>query len=135
MIVIDATNQIVGRMASFVAKTALLGEKIVVVNCENAIISGNKSSIIAKYKMRREIGGPMTGPFFPRQPDRVVRRTIRGMLSYKQGRGRDAFKNIMCYLGVPEKYEKEKLITSNKTDVSKLPNYKYMILKDLCKLV
>jgi len=135
MKVIDASYLIIGRLASFVAKAALLGEKIIIVNCENAAVSGNKESIISKYKMRRSIGGPKTGPFFPRQPDRIVRRTIRGMLPYKQEKGKKAFKNVMCYIGVPEKYKNEKLISLNKADVSKLPNYKYITLENLCKSV
>jgi large subunit ribosomal protein L13 len=85
--------------------------------------------------MRKEIGGPMTGPFFPKQPDRLVRRTIRGMLSYKEGRGKKAFKNIMCYIGVPDEYKEEKPISLNKIDVSKLPNYKFITVKELCKLM
>tara|TARA_Y100000310_G_scaffold341208_1_gene439633 strand:+ start:1909 stop:2316 length:408 start_codon:yes stop_codon:yes gene_type:complete len=135
MKVIDASNLIVGRLASFVAKAALLGERIVVVNCEKAVFSGNKASMLAKSRMRRSLGGPKTGPFFPRQPDRMIRRVIRGMLPYKQERGSKAFRNTMCYLGVPEEYKGEKLISLKKIDASKLPNYKFITLERLCKLI
>ncbi len=37
--IIDANNMILGRLASFAAKKALLGEKIDVINCEKAVIS------------------------------------------------------------------------------------------------
>ena len=41
-IVIDATNATMGRLASYVAKQALLGKQIAIVNSEKAIITGNK---------------------------------------------------------------------------------------------
>ena len=43
---LDAKNQILGRFCSQVAKRALLGEFIVIVNAKDAIISGNKRNRI-----------------------------------------------------------------------------------------
>jgi large subunit ribosomal protein L13 len=37
-----------------------------------------------------------------RRPDRIVRKTIRGMLPYREGRGRRAFKRLRVHIGVPE---------------------------------
>ena len=54
--IIDANNLILGRMATFVAKQALLGEEISIVNCEKAIMTGNKQQILAKYKKKNEYG-------------------------------------------------------------------------------
>ena len=48
--IIDATNLLVGRLATVVAKKALLGGKIDIVNAEKAIISGPKRLVINKYK-------------------------------------------------------------------------------------
>ncbi|MBI5073266.1 uL13 family ribosomal protein [Candidatus Woesearchaeota archaeon] len=84
MIIIDATNLIVGRFATFAAKQALLGEEIAIVNCEKAFITGSKEHILNEYKRKRSIGTWATGPFYHRQPDRLVRRMIRGMLPHKQ---------------------------------------------------
>ena len=88
MTVIDATNSIVGRLSSKIAKRALLGEKIDLINCEKAVLTGRKKSIFAKYKQRKERGNPLKGPFLSMMPDRFVRRIVRGMVPYKQEKGR-----------------------------------------------
>ena len=46
--VVDATDMIMGRMCSQIAKLALLGEHIVVINSRHAIISGNRSQLLEK---------------------------------------------------------------------------------------
>jgi len=51
-IVIDATNQIMGRLASYAAKSALSGNTVIVLNAEKAVISGKKSNIVEEA-MRR----------------------------------------------------------------------------------
>ncbi len=133
MIVIDATDLLVGRMATFVAKAALKGEKVAVVNCENAVISGSKSEVIAKYKRKKEMGIPSKGPFQPRFPDRFVRRIIRGMLPYKKPKGRDAYRRVMCYIGTPEHLKENDKITIEAAKVDKLPTLKYIKVEDICK--
>jgi len=40
-ILIDASGHLLGRLASTVAKTLLLGQRVVVVRCERICISGN----------------------------------------------------------------------------------------------
>ena len=42
--IIDGKNTVLGRLASFAAKEALKGEEIVVLNCEQVIITGNKKN-------------------------------------------------------------------------------------------
>ena len=42
MKIIDGKGAILGRLASYAAKQALKGEEIVVLNCEEVIITGNK---------------------------------------------------------------------------------------------
>ena len=67
MTVIDAKDLVLGRLATAVAKRALLGESIDIVNCEKAIITGNKKTILKRYQQRRDRGIPTKGPFFPRR--------------------------------------------------------------------
>ena len=45
MKVIDASECIMGRLASAVAKSLLNGEEIHIVNAENAVISGSKDMV------------------------------------------------------------------------------------------
>ncbi len=101
-IIIDASNKILGRMATFAAKQAMLGNKIVVVNSEKVVISGNKRVVIESYLREKARGSPMKGPYFPRKPEMIVRRTIRGMIPYHQAKGKDAFARVTCYKGLPE---------------------------------
>ena len=47
--VIDGENATLGRLASYVAKQALKGENIAILNCDKIIITGNKANIQEKY--------------------------------------------------------------------------------------
>jgi len=125
MILIDGTNQILGRVASYAAKQALFGETIRIVNCEKIIVTGRKKFLEQHYEERKERGHPYDGPFYPKLADRLVRRVIRGMLPYKQARGREAFKRVMCYRGVPLEFKDIKITKIPGADASKLqtPNY------------
>jgi large subunit ribosomal protein L13 len=105
-IIIDAQNGIVGRIASFAAKKALLGNEIVIVNSEKAEISGNKENILSRHLQKRA----RPNVKFPSRPDMILKRAIRGMVNYKSGRGEQAFDKIKCYVGIPAEYEKEKKI-------------------------
>lgn len=129
--IIDGTNLLMGRLASFVAKKALLGEKIDIVNCEKVMISGNRESVFAKYRRFREMGEPFHGPFMPRVPHLILKRTIRGMLPYKQEKGKKAFQSIMCHIGVPKELEGKKFETIKEANILKLPNLKKTSLKEV----
>ena len=128
---IDATDLIVGRLATVAAKKALLGKTINVVNCEKAVITGNKKSILLAFKRKRDMGIPSKGPFIHRSSDKIVKRTIRGMLPYKREKGMKAFKRIKCYIGVPE--DIKNLETIKKANVSKMPNLKYLKIEVVSK--
>ena len=49
---IDGTNLILGRVATYATKKALEGEEIVIVNCEKLIITGRKKFVIEEYQRR-----------------------------------------------------------------------------------
>ncbi len=101
--IIDATGLVLGRMATDVAKRAKNGEDVHIVNAEKAIITGaSKKSIEARYRFKREVGTMRKGPFFPREPHLIVKRTVRGMLPYQKSDGRAAYKRIKAYIGVPK---------------------------------
>lgn len=128
-IVIDANEGVLGRVASFAAKQSLLGKKVVVVNCEKALVSGRRANILEEYKITRRRGSSTRmGPKFPKSSERIMKRTIRGMLSYKEGRGREAFKRIMCYDSVPEKFA-----GAEKINLKKELNVKALELKEVSK--
>lgn len=128
-IVVDATNSILGRVASFVAKQALLGKSVVILNCNKTLITGRKEDIIGKYmRSRSRVGSSLKGPKIIKNPQRIMKRTVRGMLSHKQGRGRIALKRLMFYNSVPPEYE-----NFEKISMSKLLKVKTINLEDLSK--
>ncbi len=133
--IIDAKDLIVGRLATVVAKKALLGEKVNIINCEHAVITGKRDEIMRSYLQKIHRGVPSQGPYFPKLPDRIVRRVIRGMLPYKQEKGRKAYERVMCYLGVPEIFKDQKAETIKEANVSKLPNLKYVTIGDISKQI
>jgi len=133
--IIDAKDLILGRMCTFVTKKAILGENVDIVNCEKAIVLGNKKEIFEKYKTRDNRGGPFHGPFIPKMPDRFVRRAIRGMLPYKQYKGSTAFKRIMCYISVPDVFKDKKLEKVKDADISRIKTLKYVTVGDICKFL
>ena len=106
--ILDASNLIVGRLASIVAKKLLLGEIIDIVNCDKAVVSGKKEFLILDYKRKRDMGTFVKGPFYFRSSERYVKRVIRGMVDYKKDRGRKALKRIKCYSKIPKEYENSK---------------------------
>ena len=66
-VVIDAKGSILGRLASYAAKQALLGKSIVIVNCKYALLTGKRATTIKEYNaIRRRGGSSLKGPFFPR---------------------------------------------------------------------
>jgi large subunit ribosomal protein L13 len=128
-IIIDASDTILGRFCTFAAKQALLGKNVVVVNCSKAIVSGKRSNIIAEYHKARARGGTsLKGPHYPKSPERIVKRAIRGMLSFPKGRAISALKRVICYNDVPYQYE-----SSEKINMAKKQIVKTMTLLEICK--
>lgn len=105
--IINGKNAILGRLSSAAAKKLMAGEEIVIVNAEKAVITGNPKDTVKKYIERKQRGSPQHGPFFPKQPDRIVYRTIRGMMP-KTPKGRNAMKKLHVCIGVPSEYKEKK---------------------------
>ncbi len=114
VIVYDAEDMVIGRLASKVAKAVLLGNTVAVVNAEKAIITGDRRTVIEAYKEKFNIRtsyNPRKGPFHHRRPDKMVRRVIRGMLPWPTPRGKEAYKRVKVYIGVPENLmDSEKIV-------------------------
>jgi large subunit ribosomal protein L13 len=129
---INAEGLIVGRMASQVAKKLLNGEKVIIVNAEKAVISGRKKSKVAEAKEFLEVGAPMRGPFHYRRPDKILRKTVRGMLPFKQPKGKTAFKKLKVFMSVPEDLRNKPMITVKDAQAAKLKG-PYFTLAELAK--
>ncbi len=143
-LLLDARNKILGRFCSQVAKKALLGEKIVIINAKEAIISGSKRNIHEKYLDKLNIStatNPRRGPFWPRRPDTFMRNVIKKMLPTKKIRGKDALKRVHVYIGaIPERFQNRyQTLTPTEipfSDKKRLSYYnKYITLENLCSRI
>lgn len=112
MIILDGKKAVLGRLASYVAKEALKGEEVIVINCREIIISGNKKMIQQEFhEQRSRFGSSQKGPKHHKNSEKIVKRVIRGMLpDHRTGRGRIAFKKIKCYDSLPKELEGKKII-------------------------
>jgi len=120
--VIDGEGLILGRLASTVAKRLLAGEAIDIVNAERIVVSGKRNMVIEREKEFLNVGGFGKGPIHHRQPHRMVRRTIRGMLPHRKSHGRDAFRRLRVHIGVPrelEAAEKERMPEIHSSNLSR----------------
>ena len=100
--IVDAEGMVAGRLASLVAKRLLQGEEVIIGNAEKAVIAGHPRVTEMDFLARVQRGDPKKGPFYPRRPDMMLRRIVRGMLPIKKAKGRDAYRRLKVYVGVPE---------------------------------
>jgi large subunit ribosomal protein L13 len=128
--VINAEGSVFGRLASMVAKELLGGAEIVIVNAEKSIVAGSRKNILEEYKTARARGSRERGPYFPKRPDLVLGRAIRGMLPYKAARGRDAISRLKIFIGVPEEY---KSLKAEKIKEAGVARDRFMLLGEVSK--
>jgi large subunit ribosomal protein L13 len=131
-IIIDAKGLILGRLSSNVAKLLLHGETVIILNAEKAAISGKKQQIVQEAKAFLEVGHPRKGPLHPRRPDKIVSRTVRGMLPRRKQKGVEAYKRLRVYLGAPLEFEDKKIQTIPEASADKLKS-PYITVGELAK--
>ncbi len=124
--IIDGKNAVLGRLASYAAKESLKGEEIIILNCEEIIITGNKKNIEENFEIRRSrVGHSQKGPRHSKSSEKMVKRAIRGMLpDHREGRGKIAFKKIKCYVGVPKEFQESQKILAGKQKKTKFSRIK-----------
>ena len=131
--VIDAENLLLGRLSSIVATRALAGEEIAIINAEKAIVSGNRAMVLNEYYTKRVRGSVEGGPFYPRRPDHLVKRTIRGMLPYKTRPGAAAFRRIKAYVGVPYELKDVEAVVLTEAHRDRLSRAHYVAVGEISK--
>jgi len=134
-IIIDARGLILGRLCSYVAKKALLGYTIDVVNVEQAIVTGDKKFVLAKFRRFSEMGTPVQGPFIGKSSRDLFKRSLKRMLPHKRARGVEALARVKAYKGLPARFSDQKMETLENANVSKLPNTKYVNLEQVTKFL
>ena len=127
-LVVDARDCIMGRVASQVAEAALSGQRVAVVNAESAVITGTEEDVMSVYRKRAELGAE-SGPYYPKRPDGIFKRAIRGMIPYKKSSGREALENVRVYVGNP--YGDDEAEVLEDTSLDRLSNIKFVQLGEV----
>ncbi len=135
---LDASDKILGRLCSQIAKKVLLGEHIVITNAKNAVISGNRNTTLKKYvdlMNVRTATNPTHGPFHSSRPDTFLRQRIKLMLP-NNDRGNKAYRKVHVYINdIPKskqsKYGKPETIEIEKASASRLSS-KFISIGDVC---
>ena len=117
--VVDATDKVLGRLASEIAQIlrgkrkpeyaphADVGDHVIVINAEKVRITGNKAEDKVYYHHTGYPGGLRSTSYRrmqERHPDRVIRKAVRGMLPHNN-LGRMQFKNLRVYAGGEHRHE------------------------------
>lgn len=131
-VVLNGQMCVLGRLASEVAERSLDGQRVVILNAEQVVVTGDKTTVIDNYREKMNSRSE-TGPKFPKRPDRVVKRSIRGMLPYKTPRGRNALERIRVHIGTPTKYSGEAAAPRNKrVSLNPRRNKDFVEIGDIC---
>jgi len=137
-IIVDASNCIAGRICSNVSKLLIQGNRVVIINSERAMLSGNRYKTIEDYKKYLEVGSvtnPIHGPYHPRRPDRILTKMVRGMISRRKPSGILAFKRLRVYIGVPTELQSSKEIKIfDDAKITKSESY-YITIGDVAKQI
>jgi large subunit ribosomal protein L13 len=110
---IDATNEVLGRLASEVAKILRgknkpdftphvdCGDNVIIINAEKVRLTGNK---VADKKYIRHTGYPggqrseSVEHLMNRHPEKVIEKAVKGMLP-RTRLGNTIYKNLFVYVG------------------------------------
>ena len=118
-IVIDATNAVLGRLASQVAKILRgkhkasytphvdCGDNVIIVNCEKIRFTGNKMTDKLYVRHSGYPGGQRHTPpadYLVKQPDFIIKHAVKGMLP-KNRLGSVLLTNLKVYAGENHPHE------------------------------
>lgn len=121
-IIVDADGQILGRMASKVAKILRgknkssftphvdCGDNVIVINAEKVVLTGKKMSDKVYIRHTGYPGGQRqqtATELLAKFPERLVEKSVKGMLP-KNKLGRKLFTNLHVVVGAEHKYEAQK---------------------------
>ena len=121
-LIVDATDQTVGRLASQVA--AILrgkhkptftphmdcGDNVIIINAEKIKFTGNKLTDKIYYRHTNHPGGlkqETAKEILNKAPERILEKAIKGMLP-KNKLGRKMYRNLYVYVGNNHPHEAQK---------------------------
>ncbi|VVB99871.1 50S ribosomal protein L13 [uncultured archaeon] len=102
-----------------------------IVNAEKAVVLGSMASAKGNFLSRRHqknTRNPEESPHWPRTPNLLLRRIIRGMLPWSSKRGRDAYHRLKVSVGAPAEGK-----TTVIKEASAAAKHGYFTLGEFCK--
>ena len=117
--VVDATDKVLGRLASEIAQIlrgkrkpeyaphADVGDHVIVINAEKVKVTGAKAENKVYHRHTGYAGGLRTSPYsrmIERHPDRVIRKAVQGMLPHTR-LGRTQIKKLRVYAGAEHRHQ------------------------------
>ena len=117
--VVDATDKVLGRLASEIAQIlrgkrkpeyaphADVGDHVIVINAEKIKVTGAKAENKVYHRHTGYAGGLRTTPYsrmIERHPDRVIRKAVQGMLPHTR-LGRTQIKKLRVYAGAEHRHQ------------------------------
>lgn len=130
-LVVDATDQVLGRLASKVAKILRgknkpeftphvdCGDNVIIINAEKICLTGNKMSQKTYISHSGYPGGQKeqtVADVLDKYPERVVEKAVKGMLP-KNRLGRSIFQNLKVYTGPEHQQAAQKPRVINLDDI------------------
>jgi large subunit ribosomal protein L13 len=121
--VVDATDQILGRLASKIAIVLRgkhkpgftphvdCGDNVIVINAEKIRLTGKKMTDKVYIRHTGYPGGQRTTTpeeLLRKQPQKVVEQAVKGMLPSSSRLSRQVYKNLFVYVGAEHKHEAQK---------------------------
>ncbi len=121
-VIVDAEGQVLGRLASEVAKILRGknkpsftphvdgGDNVIVINAEKVALTGKKMSDKVYIRHSGYPGGQRSqtaAEILAKFPERLVEKAVKGMLP-KNKLGRKLFSNLHVVIGAEHKYEAQK---------------------------
>ncbi len=120
--VVDAENEVLGRLAARVAFVLRgkhkpdftphvdCGDNIIILNAEKIRLTGKKLTDKVYVRHSGYPGGQKTTTpeeMFEKHPERIIEKAVKGMLP-KNRLGADLFRNLYVYVGTEHKHEAQK---------------------------
>lgn len=130
-LLVDAENEVLGRLASKVAKVIRgkhktnftphvdCGDNVIVINADKVKLTGNKWTEKEYQRYTGYPGGQRTltaEQLLKRRPEAVVEKAVKGMLP-KNKLGSALYKNLYVYTGAEHKQEAQKPKAINLSDI------------------
>lgn len=121
-IVVDATNEVLGRLSSKVAKLLRgkykpsftpnvdCGDNVIIINAEKVRLTGNKMTEKTYYHYTGYPGGKRSATpkdWLQRKPTAIIEHAVKGMLP-KNRLGSKVYGNLYVYAGNEHKHEAQK---------------------------